>query len=72
MSNPEVWVQWGRAGSRMTEKAAFEMLAEGLEPRDIAAIHDGECHLGRADYDKNPQAGICSCKPRIISGGGLT
>lgn len=58
----ERWVQAMRVGIRVP---ADDAIATAVEMGG-AAIHDGECGLGKADYETNPRAGTCTCRPELI------
>lgn len=58
----ERWVQAMRVGIRVP---AADAVATAIEMGG-AAIHAGDCGLGKADYETNPLAGTCTCRPEIV------
>ncbi len=59
----ERWVQAMRVGMRVP---ADDAIATAIDMGG-AAIHDGDCGLGKADYEVNPLAGTCTCTPEMVT-----
>jgi hypothetical protein len=73
MTTDEVWMQARGAGWRQPRETALTDAAEFLGRwGGELDIHDGECGLGKADYETNPNAGHCTCAPsRVVPSRGV-